>query len=259
MKNLLILLILGVASYGGYTKWKNHREAANPSKVAEAKEEIVPAPKVEPTPAPTPEPRKVEPEQQKVKPEPPMPVVPAKRLAPEGVFYAVQAFSVMTDDGIRGIRAGTPLKLIKDTGAILRVTDGKEEFEAKREHLTNDLDLAAQASGQQVSQQAANAEWHEKQKALAAMTEQEKAANLAVTQQRVEELNQSAQAAAAQRTQRIAEIRAEITSAEQYKSVIPRPQFITKQKHINIQNEKIRLLQNELFRLGVGGAPFEPR
>jgi hypothetical protein len=119
----------------------------------------------------------VKPEQRKAEVEPPMPVVPAKRLAPEGVFYAVQAFSVMTDDGVRGIRAGTPLKLLKDAGATMRVTDGKEEFEAKREHLTNDLDIAGQAIGQQASQQAANAEWHEKQKTLAAINEQQKSAD----------------------------------------------------------------------------------
>lgn len=179
MKNLLILLILGLASYGGYTAWTNHRGSSPPQKVAEAGPDPSEPPlKMDPTPAPAPTPPKTEPVQPKVEPKPAMPVAPAKRLAPEGVFYAVQAFSVTTDEGIRGIRAGTPVKLVKDSGVTLRVTDGKEEFEAKREYLTNDLDIAARAAGQQASQQAANAEWHQKQQAMAAMNEQQKGAEL---------------------------------------------------------------------------------
>ena len=176
MKNLLLLLVIGFAAYGGYTMWNNHRETAPPPKVAETKtDEPVPNLEKKPTPAPAPEPPKVEPEKPTV-PAPPMPFAPVKRLAPEGVFYAIQAFSISTDDGIRGIRAGTPVRLIKDGGATLRVTDGQQEFDAKREYLTNDLDVAAQASGQQASQQAAIAEWQQKHQALAAMNDQQKAA-----------------------------------------------------------------------------------
>ncbi len=173
MRNLLFILVIGFAAYGGYSVWNNHREAAAPPRVAETKmEEPAPVLKQEPTPTPVPlpEPPKV------VEPEPPIPVTPVKRLAPEGVFYVVQAFSVSTEDGVRGIRAGTPVKLIKDVGATLRVTDGQQEFDARREFLTNDLDIAGQAQGRQIGQQAANAEWQEKQKQLAAGLDQQKAA-----------------------------------------------------------------------------------
>lgn len=179
MRNLLFILVIGFAAYGGYSVWNNHREAATPPRVAETKmEEPAPVLKQEPTPtpAPLPEPPKV------VEPEPPIPVAPVKRLAPEGVFYVVQAFSVSTEDGVRGIRAGIPVKLIKDVGATLRVTDGQQEFDARREFLTNDLDIAGQALGQQIVQQAANAEWHEKQEAKAATNDQKKAAEALMSQ-----------------------------------------------------------------------------
>ncbi len=177
MRNLLLLLIIGLAAYGGFTIWDNHRKSMSPPKVAEVKSEetALPLP-ADPAPTPAPQTKKIEAETPKVEAEPPMPLAPVKRLAPEGVFYAVQAFSVMTEDGVRGIRAGTPVKLVKDNGTTIRVTDGKQEFDAKREHLTNDLDLASQAVGNQVSQQAATAEWHEKQKAMAAVSEQQKMA-----------------------------------------------------------------------------------
>lgn len=179
MKNLLLLLVIGLASYGGYTAWQRHREATLPPKVVEAEpENSVPVMKKEPTP-PAPEPQKTEPAKPQPTPEPPVPAAPARRLAPEGVFYAVQAFSVTTDAGIRGIRPGTALKLVNDAGAMLRVTDGQAEFDAKREHLTNDLDIAAKVSGDQARQQAATAEWQQKQQALATMNAQQKASEMA--------------------------------------------------------------------------------
>lgn len=260
MKNLLLLLIIGFAAYGGYSMWSNHRETISPAKVAEAKTEE-PAPNLQkvPTPAPAPESPKVEPEKPKVQAELPMPVAPVKRLAPEGVFYAIQAFSISTEDGIRGIRAGTPVRLIKDGGATLRVTDGKQEFDAKREHLTNDLDVAAQASGQQASQQAAIAEWQQKQQALVAVNNQQKATDVAASAAIGQQVAESARAAAEQRTQRMAEIRAQISSEEAQKDKRFKPNQITFQKHLDIQNEKIRLLQLELGKLGVAGAAIQRR
>ena len=170
MRNLLLLLLIGFAAYGGYTAWNNHRDAAPPVRVVEKKvEEPAPIPKVEPTPppaSPAPEPPKAE---------PPTPIAPAKRLAPEGVFYVVQAFSVTTDDGMRGIRAGSKVTLVKDAGAILRVSDGKQEFDARREFLTNDLDIAALAHTRQMGEQAANAEFQIKQQRMATMNDEQKA------------------------------------------------------------------------------------
>ena len=256
MKNVLLLLIIGLVAYGGYTMWNKHREATPLPQVADTKtEEVSPALKKEPTPVTAPEPPQVEPEKPKLKPDLPMPAAPSKRLAPDGVFYVVQAFSITTDAGVRGIRAGTPLRLIKDGGTTLRVSDGQQEFDARRESLTNDLDIAAQASGQQASQQAAIAEWQQKQQARAAANDQQKAMDVAASTATGQQVTESARAAAEQRTQRMADIRAQISSEEAAKRDFPR--HLTHQRHLNDQNEKIRLLQLELGRLGVSGATLE--
>ena len=259
MKNLLVFLVIGLAAYGGYTYWESRRAAQSAQHPASAQSEDAPAQKVEPTPPLVPPAPKTDPEVPKVAQPPPMPVRPIKRLAPEGVFYAIQAFSITTDAGVRGIRAGTPVKLLRDDGATLRVTDGQKEFDARRELLTNDLDIAAQASGQQASQQAAIAEWQQKQQALAAANNQQTATAVAATQQRVEQNAESARAAAAQRTQRIAEIRAQIAQEEAAKDNVPTNKYGASrhQQHLNAQNEKIRLLQLELGRIGVAGAALE--
>jgi hypothetical protein len=251
MKNLLLLIAIGLAAYGGYLVWNDHREAASPPNVAETKTEEIASPlKEQPTPGPAPP---------KAAPGVPMPVAPIKRLAPPGVFYTVQAFPVTTDSGVRGIRAGTPVRLIKDSGGTLRVTDGQQEFDAKREYLTNDLDIASRVAAQQASQQAAMAEMQQKQKAVAAMNGQQKATDTAASQQRAQENAESARAAADQRAQRMAEIRAQIAREEAAKADVPTIKFGASmhQQHLNAQNEKIRLLQLELGKLGVAGAALE--
>jgi hypothetical protein len=91
----------------------------------------------------------------------PIPVTPApKRLAPEGVFYVIRHFSTTTDDGLIGINPGTKVKQVKDNGDTLLVTNGQTQFEANKDDLTNDLDIAYRyaavdgAAQQQLSRQA---------------------------------------------------------------------------------------------------------
>lgn len=151
MKNLLLLIIIAFAAYGGFTLWKQ-REPVKPVQVSEATapepEPKQPAavPKKEPTPAP--KATKAEPESQ-------IPVVPVKRLAPQGVYYAVQGFSATTDEGVKGVRPGTKVTLIQDKGASLRVADGQQEFEVRREFVTNDLDVVARVFAALNAQQVA--------------------------------------------------------------------------------------------------------
>ena len=57
----------------------------------------------------------------------------------------------------------------------------------------------------------------------------------------------------------MAEIRAQISSEEAQKDKRFKPNQITFQKHLDIQNEKIRLLQLELGKLGVAGAAIQRR
>ena len=64
------------------------------------------------------------------------------RSAPPGVFFTLTYFSVRNASGITGVNAGTEVVCIKDEGPALLVKTGNLEFEAKRQYLTNDLDVA---------------------------------------------------------------------------------------------------------------------
>lgn len=221
MRNLLLILLIGFAAYGGYSLWTHHKpEASEPqekqpsiqSDVAESKP-LVSDTSIVPSPAPLPVQAS---ENTTVEPSAPMP--PAKRLAPEGVYYVIQAFSVTSETGIKGVPLGTKLTLIKDMGDSLRVTDGRSEFDARREFITNDLDIATHVHALATNQKAALAEWHEKQKAAAAEMEAQKSTEAAIGQDRGQRnlaiANLRARdAALAQEESRLRQIIAEIQSA----------------------------------------------
>jgi hypothetical protein len=64
------------------------------------------------------------------------------RLAPPGVYFTLRYLSVPTPYGSTGLSEGTRVICVKDQGAVLVVTTGNLEFEAKRQYLTNNLDVA---------------------------------------------------------------------------------------------------------------------
>jgi hypothetical protein len=64
------------------------------------------------------------------------------RLASPGVYFTLTDLSVRTRYGITGVSAGTQVVSVKDEGPVLLVKAGDLEFEAKRQYLTNDLDIA---------------------------------------------------------------------------------------------------------------------
>jgi hypothetical protein len=64
------------------------------------------------------------------------------RPAPPGVYFTLIYFSVPTRSGITGLSAGTQVVCVKDEGPVLLVKAGKVEFEAQRQYLTNDFDVA---------------------------------------------------------------------------------------------------------------------
>jgi hypothetical protein len=67
------------------------------------------------------------------------------RRAPPGVYFTLTYVSVRTRSGITGVEGGTQVVCVKDEGPVLLVKAGSVEFEAKRQYLTNDLDVAALA------------------------------------------------------------------------------------------------------------------
>jgi hypothetical protein len=64
------------------------------------------------------------------------------RPAPPGVYFTLKYLSVRKPYGITGLSAGTRVVCIKDEGQVLRVKAGNLEFDAERQYLTNDLNVA---------------------------------------------------------------------------------------------------------------------
>ena len=64
------------------------------------------------------------------------------RHAPSGVYFTLTYISVRNPSGITGVSAGTQVACVKDEGPVLLVKAGNLEFEAKRQYLTNDLNIA---------------------------------------------------------------------------------------------------------------------
>jgi len=65
-----------------------------------------------------------------------------RRLALPGVYFTLAYQSVRTRSGITGVDAGTQVVCVRDEGPVVIVKAGNLEFEAKRQYLTNDLDVA---------------------------------------------------------------------------------------------------------------------
>lgn len=73
---------------------------------------------------------------------PPVPSpTPAPRLAPEGILYVTERFSVSTDTGLHGFSVGKQVRLIRIDGPNYLVTDGLTEGSAPATSFTNDLDV----------------------------------------------------------------------------------------------------------------------
>ncbi len=126
------------------------------------------------------------------------------RLAPPGVYFTRLYLSVPTPFGITGIRAGTRVVCVKDNGAVFLVKTGDLEFGAKREYLTNNLDIADLASRNDADAQQAIA---------SSITQQQ-----AMDQARKDEEN----AAFYQRQQEIAAERAAAAEAPGYSNPLDR-------------------------------------
>ena len=75
-------------------------------------------------------------------PPPPSPSpTPVVRLAPEGILYVTERFSVATDSGLHGFSVGKQVKLIRIDGSNCIVSDGEVEGTAPATSFTNDLDI----------------------------------------------------------------------------------------------------------------------
>jgi len=73
---------------------------------------------------------------------------------------------VRNPSGITGLEAGSRVICVKDEGPVLLVKAGNVEFEAKRQYLTNDLDVADLAVRNDAEAQQAIASYIAKQQRL---------------------------------------------------------------------------------------------
>ena len=170
MRNLILVILVGLAAYGGYTIWSKHHDTAQQSPVGGPD---VPAAETG-TEAPAPANATSLPPVVATETDvPAQPVAASERLAPPGVYYVVHAFSTVTDEGVKGVRPGAKVTLVKDAGTTLRVTDGQQEFDVRRECVTNDLDLAARVYSAQKAQSAALADVTARKEQSAATAQQQ--------------------------------------------------------------------------------------
>lgn len=61
------------------------------------------------------------------------------RLAPQGVYYVAERFSVQTSSGVYGFSVGKQVRLVREEGENLVVTDGVKEATVTPRQVTNDL------------------------------------------------------------------------------------------------------------------------
>ena len=107
-----------------------------------------PTPTPEPTPPPTPRPKPTPKPTPTPTPSPmptpvPTPTPVVHRYAPPGVFYVLEDVTVRLSGGLLGVTAGTEVKMLVDNGEVMRMTDGRDQFDLKKSQVTNDLDIAA--------------------------------------------------------------------------------------------------------------------
>ena len=138
MRSLIYLIVIAAAGYLGYNYYmekfagKTDTDDAPAAPTAErpASPGRAPAPNAPPAP--------------EFKSKIPLPdASPGKHLAKPGVYYVLQRASTTHADGIAAVVPGEEVRLMmrKENG-VMKVTNGKFEFEMKESQLTNDLDLA---------------------------------------------------------------------------------------------------------------------
>ncbi|MFZ4774377.1 MAG: hypothetical protein ACOYM3_03385 [Terrimicrobiaceae bacterium] len=81
-----------------------------------------------------------------------------ERLAPEGVFYVVTAFSLKTDSGIHGFSKGKKVTLLREEGNQWVVSDGIAEAKAPKTSFTNNLDVAETLLSKEIAVQKVGAQ-----------------------------------------------------------------------------------------------------
>lgn len=202
-------------------------------------------------------------------PAPPAPATPAPvpaasapeddHLAPPGVFFLRSRLSVTTDDGIVGVLPGARAELQSDGRYLV---NGRT-LAISPEYLTNDMRIAGQAGAQfNATEKAAQVKTSQSPMDSGAAARKANADGAAARTAEAVQARAVAEASAAAEKQRAtAEHRQAIAALEAKKKTWspPRYPYTTHQRFLNEINDDIVKHQQELFRLGVGGASLERR
>ncbi len=151
MKIILAVISIAIVGYVAW-RWFAPTPTQHPA--------VGPAPtqRSAPTSAPArPTPPKLA-QQDVAKPTPGRPVMPERRLAPEGTYFLVERASLTTDSGVIGFAPGTKVTLLDQVDSANTVTDGRYQFHVPASQLTNDLDIAASIAKSDYTAQAQLAE-----------------------------------------------------------------------------------------------------
>ena len=141
---------------------------ASCSKPAEPPPTPTPEPTATPVPTPVPTPTP--------KPTPtPVPTPPpvAHRYAPAGVYYLTSDATVRLKAGLKGVVAGTAVKMVAEGTDVMQVTDGEDQFMVKKSQLTNDLDIAATVQKRAAADASEGASFQQAQEAALLKQQQE--------------------------------------------------------------------------------------
>lgn len=126
-----------------------------------------------PTPRPTPVPTTPTPTPTPVPVGTPTPTPVPHHYAAEGTFFVTEEVTVRLKAGLLGVAPGTQVKLVKDKGDTVTVTDGTQQFDLQATQLTNDLDVADKIQKGTQSAEAAGVVFQRQQQA--AYEQQQKA------------------------------------------------------------------------------------
>ena len=121
-----------------------------------------PTPKPTPTPTPLPTPTP-----------PPTPTPVVHHYAPAGVYYLLADATVRLKAGLKGVVAGTPVRMVAEGAELMQVTDGEDQFEVKKSQVTNDLDIAAAVQKRANADANASEAFRSQQEAIVVKQQQE--------------------------------------------------------------------------------------
>ena len=110
------------------------------------------------------------------------PAIERRHLAPAGIFFLLERVAVTTPGGVTGFAPGTKVKVVRDDGDSMLITANGIQVKVSPLVLTNDMDMGALATRQDVQSQLALQQAMAREVALAREAEGKANANYSAEQ-----------------------------------------------------------------------------